>query len=158
MNEFEIKAAKQKLKDKNLIEIYKISEGYNIQEYGCMIFEVIIEYSYKEEIYLIGFSFREQRSKIELIEEEIKEFIENLEGRIYKSDEEIMSKEVMKIVSDQIEMFYIKNEKELSQSKYDELVNEARAELEYRFKKGVRAMDLYKKAMQHWKGWKCINE
>ena len=159
MNEFEIKVLKQALKHLLIKNIYKVSKEHNKKEYGRNLMPLIVEFTYKNEDFLIPFNIKDlQNDKMQNIKTQIDNYVESIERQIYDGEEKHMQVEIMDIVSDQIEYWFLKKEIILPQLKYEELVDRTRIAAKKLFEEGKRGVGLYKESMKYWANLEGINE
>lgn len=87
MNEFEIKTAKRNFKELGLINIYPISEDYNMREFGSQEVDVVIEYTHKDVIYYTHCLFKNsemKNNKLRTLQEKLLMHKENVDELIEK--------------------------------------------------------------------------
>ena len=115
MNEFEIKAAKQALKELGLREVYNISDDYNHDEYDQIYFKIVAEFEYRGQIFhtYYGLVFNGDESNIGHLKRNILKEITSIDCILYRNEEEgtVSVKMFSGFICAQIEQLYVKEEK-----------------------------------------------
>jgi len=123
MNEFEIKSALIGLKDIGVIDIRKVSEEYNLKEYGNVEVDLVIQYEYKNDIYFThilfesfartyGVDAKDKETKIEQVRGRIKTHIKEVQKHVYCSTSMSYSASLLEqFINTQIDLRYAQAEK-----------------------------------------------
>ncbi len=160
MNEFEIKTAKQNLKDLGLIEIYKVSEEYNLEEYGSQEIDVVLEYSYKEEVYYthcIFYNEELKKHKLENVKKALQNHLLLVEDLIYKENGAFTTNYINNFIESQKDLIIASKEKKRYSRDFSDVDMIWEKIIEGKNNK-LSKLEIYKQAMEVAKKEAGINE